>query len=159
MGADSEPGCREPVLAGVRDCLPACSASDLRNPAPPGWPWSLRVAGATSTWPAVEVYEAGVLLDVVSSTRLAACVLRGARTLRAGADCRAFAWGRLPLGGDLPAVEFSRGRHRAVRDRITPVIVTSWCWTASADGRYDAVTVRSDDLDVSRRVQVSRSCR
>jgi hypothetical protein len=114
-----------------------------------------------STWPAVEVYEGETLLDVVSSTRLAACMLRGARSLRTddGSGRRAFAWGRLPPAGDLPVVEFSRGRLRTVRDRVPPVPVTGWCWTATAEGRYDAVIVRSAGLTVRRRLQVSRSCR
>jgi hypothetical protein len=127
----------------------------------PGWPWSHRIAGAMSTWPAVEVYEADTLLDVVSSTRLAPRVLRGARTLRVGGGSgrRAFAWGRLPPGGDLPVVEFSRGRLRVARDRVPPVLVTNWCWMATGEGRYDTVIVRWAGLAVSRRLQVSRSCR
>jgi hypothetical protein len=147
-------------MAPVLDRLPAAAACPW-SLGSPGWPWSHRIAGAKSTWPAVEVYEGGALLDVVSSTRLGACVLRGARSLRVdgGSGPRAFAWGRLPPTGDLPVVEFSRGRLRRVRDRVPPVLVTSWCWMATAEGRFDTVIVRSADLAIRRRLQVSRSCR
>ncbi len=142
------------MLIAARDRLSAEAAvTDA------GAPWSYRVAGVASAWPAVEVYEAGSLLDVVSATRLTARVLRGARALRVGRGDRALAWGRVPIRGDLPVVEFSRGRFRAVAERVTPVLVTNWCWVATADDRYDTVTVRSAGLVVSRRLRVSRSCR
>lgn len=157
MRASSRPGPSEQVLTGVRDRVSAETAS--RDASPPMWPWSYRVAGAKSTWPAVEVYEAGTLLDVVSSTKLGAMVARGARTVRLDAGGRALAWGRLPVDGDLPVVEFSRGRLRSVRERVTPIQVTSWCWLAIAEGRYDAVTVRSAGGVVRRRLRMSRSCR
>lgn len=124
----------------------------------PWWPWSYRVAGARSSWPAVEVYEAGSLLDVVSSTRLVADVVRGARSVRIAGRQRVFAWGRLPLTTGVPVVELSRGRLRASRQLALAVSVTSWCWLACAEGRYDAVTVSHDGMAVRRRLNVSWSC-
>ena len=120
------------------------------------WPWSYRVAGAMSCWPAVEVYEAGTLLDVVTSTRLTATVLRGARAVRSVRGGRVLAWGRLPLRGGLPAVEFSRGTFHGARLAVPPVRVTSWCWLAVADALYDRVTVCHDGAAARRRVRVSR---
>jgi hypothetical protein len=146
------------MLTGASDRRPAGFEPGPWSLGSTGLPWSYRIAGAMSSWPAVEVYEAGTLLDVVTSTMLAVCVLRGARTLHVGAGRRAFAWGRLPLDGDLPAVEF-RCRRRGPRDCVTPVPVTSWCWTATAAGPYDTVTVRSADMAVRRRLRVSRECR
>ena len=121
------------------------------------WPWSYRVAGATSPWPAVELYEAGSLLDVVTSTRLTAQVLRGARAVRSAAGARVLAWGRLPLCGGPVAVEFGRGTFRGDRLAVPPVRVTSWCWLAVADERYDRVTVRHGGTTTRRRLAVSRA--
>lgn len=113
----------------------------------PDWPWSFRLAGARSAWPALEVYEFDDLLDAVSSTRMAARLLRGGRTVTCETGSRAIAWGRLPPAAKLE-VEFGcrrgcwRGRAgAAVRPGVTEI--TSWCWVAIADGRFDHVTVRS----------------
>ena len=45
---------------------------------------------------AVELYAAGVLVDVVSATPIAPQLLRGARTVTLGQDRWALAWGRRP---------------------------------------------------------------
>ncbi len=45
----------------------------------PGLPWSVRLAGADSPRPALELYEDGILLDVVSSTPVAPQLVRGVR--------------------------------------------------------------------------------
>jgi hypothetical protein len=119
-----------------RPATPTAGAGDA-----PLWPWSYRIAGASSPCPAVELYEAGSLLDVVSSTTLVVQVLRGARSARAGGSRRVVAWGRIPPDGRLPAVEFSRGRLRRTRRDTRPIRLTSWCWLAVAGGPYDAATV------------------
>lgn len=110
-----------------------------------------------SRWPAVELYEAGSLLDVVTSTRLTAQVLRGASAVRGAGGGRVLAWGRLPLSGGLPAVEFGRSAFRGSRLVVQPVRVTSWCWLAVADALYDRVTVRHDGTAARRRLRVSRA--
>jgi hypothetical protein len=139
-----------------------CPTSDQTPTTVPGsrvaawWPWSYRVAGATSSWPAVELYEAESLLDVVTSTRLTARVLRGGRAVRSASGERVFAWGRLPLRGGIPAVDFSRGRFRGATVEVPPIRVTSWCWLAIADGRYDRVAVRHDAIVARRRLRVAR---
>jgi hypothetical protein len=121
------------------------------------WPWSYRVAGATSSWPAIELYEGGSLLDVVTSTRLTARVLRGGQAVPSTGGGRVLAWGRLPLGGGVPAVEFGRGTFRSSRLTAPPLPITSWCWLAVADTLYDWVTVRHDGTEARRRLRVSRA--
>jgi hypothetical protein len=145
MPVSSERGMTEEMPAGAPDT--SCAAL---------WPWSYRVAGAMSSWPAVEMYEAGSLLDVVTSTRLTATVLRGARAVRSIRGGRVLAWGRVPLRGGLPAVEFSHGTFHRARLAVPPVRVTSWCWLAVADALYDRVTVRYDGVAARRRLRVSR---
>src|SRR5215510_9254159 len=76
----------------------------------PGRPWAVRLAGRDPAFGALEVYEADVLLDVVTSTRLALLLLR----------------------------------------------LTSWCWLAVADGRFDRVAVRSGDACVRSRIRQGR---
>jgi hypothetical protein len=155
MPADSERGSDAEMLTRVPDILPAAIGSQHADA--PLWPWSYRVAGALSSWPAVELYEAGALFDVVVSTGLTAQVLRGCRAVRGTDGGRVLAWGRLPLRGSLPVVEFSRGTFRRARLAVTPVSVTSWCWLATADALYDRVTVRHGETAVRYRVRGSRS--
>jgi hypothetical protein len=146
------------MLTAVPDQLRAEPGSITARACPSWWPWSCRIAGAASRWPAVEVYETDSLLDVVSRTRLAAQLLRGARAVRSADGERVIAWGRLPLGGDVLSVEFSRGLRRKSRRNATVVEaavvkVTSWCWLAVADGPYDAVTVRCGGTAIRSRLK------
>lgn len=94
-----------------------------------------------SARPAVEIYVAGDLADVVVDTYIALQILRGARRVVRNGRQLAIAWGRFPADGSDVAVTF-------VRDRLSPVArsarvfeVASWCWLAVAEGRYDRVTV------------------
>jgi hypothetical protein len=154
------------MVTAVPDQLGAEPGSIAAGRCPPWWPWSYRIAGPATPWPAVEVYEADSLLDVVTRTRIAAQLLRGARAVRADDGERAFAWGRLPLGGEALSVEFSRGPGRKFR-RNAPVVkatvvnatvveVTNWCWLAVSAGPYDAVTVRCAGLAIRSRLRASR---
>jgi hypothetical protein len=147
------------MLTAVPDQLPAKPGPADPGAGPSGRPapWSYRIAGATSRWPAVELYQAGSLLDVVSSARLAAEVLRGARICRAGAGDRLLTWGRIPLAGGPFTVEFSRGRFRKVREPAVVTEITSWCWLAVADGRYDSVTVHHGESGLGRSLRVRQS--
>jgi hypothetical protein len=111
----------------------------------PARPWAVRVAGSRSAWPAVEIYQAGALLDVVSSTRLAPTLLRGARAGAGGAGPCVLAWGRMPVTGASPQVEFILGRRWRYSQPGTALRLTSWCWLAVADGRFDRVAVQSAD--------------
>lgn len=147
------------MLAAVADQLRGESGSLAGRTCPSVWPWSYRIAGAGSARPAVELYESGSLIDVVSSARLSPQVLRGARVAQIPDGVRAAAWGRIPPSGGLPAVDFSRGRLRKVRV-VAPVIeISDWCWLAIADGRFDAVTVQCGHGGIQRQLRVSRSWR
>ena len=81
------------------------------------FPWTIRLAGPQSAWPALEVYEAGTLLDVISSTRLLVSLLRGARAGDGTAGPCALAWGRLIAPDAGLSAEFSRGRLRPTSGR------------------------------------------
>jgi hypothetical protein len=111
----------------------------------PGRPWAVRLAGRHSALPAVEVYQAGVLLDVVSSTRLAPALLRGARAAEGGAGPCVLAWGRMPVTGASPEVEFTLGRRSPYSQPGIVLKPTPWCWLAVADGRFDRVAIQSAD--------------
>jgi hypothetical protein len=134
---------------------PGCAADQKAGPAlvVPGRPWAIRVAGRQSACPALEVYQAGALLDVVSSTRLAAELLRGARAAEGEGGPCVLAWGRMPVTGTGPRVEFTFGRHRPYVRPGTVLRLTSWCWLAVADGRFDRVAVRSGDDCVRARIR------
>jgi hypothetical protein len=121
----------------------------------PGRPWVVRLAGRQSPFPALEIYHAAVLLDVVSSTRLVAPLLRGARASDGPAGPCALAWGRMPATGTYPAVEFAFGRYRPGSQPGTVLRLTSWCWLAVADGRFDGVAVCSGDR--CARAQIHRA--
>ncbi|HKD88532.1 MAG TPA: hypothetical protein VKB62_08390 [Streptosporangiaceae bacterium] len=119
----------------------------------PGRPWAVRLAGRDPAFGALEVYEADVLLDVVTSTRIAPLLLRGARAANGRAGPCILAWGRLPISGAGPEVEFTLGRRRPFMQPGTVLRLTSWCWLAVADGRFDRVTVRSGDACVRSRIR------
>jgi hypothetical protein len=134
---------------------PGCTAGQDARPAlvMPGRPWAVRLAGRDSTCPALEVYQAGALLDVVSSTRLAAVLLRGARAAEGGAGPCVLAWGRLPVTGATPEVEFIFGRRRRTSQPGAVLRPASWCWLAVADGRFDQVAVWSGDRRARVRIR------
>jgi hypothetical protein len=138
-----------------------CDAKHDAGPALvlPGRPWAVRLAGGHSARPALEVYQAGDLLDVVSSTRLAPALLRGARAAEGGAGPCVLAWGRMPAIGASPEVEFTLGRRRPFSQPGTVLRLTSWCWLAVADGRFDRVAVRSGEGCVRTRIRRRLPCR
>jgi hypothetical protein len=120
-------------------------------------PWLIRASGGTTGWPAMEIYAADSLLDVVVATKLVAGILRGARRAAWDGLPGAIAWGRLPADGTNITVHFARRRlrhwpgsraPRTDRERypggICPAQVTvvgGWFWVATADGRFDSVAV------------------
>ncbi len=122
----------------------------------PGLPWSVRLAGADSPRPALELYEDGVLLDVVSSTPVAPQLVRGVRAASHGGGLLVLAWGRLPAAGAHVAVEFSSRRHRCRSVPAAVIDITQWCWLAVADGGFDRVAVQSGGRCVQHKVPRSR---
>ena len=106
----------------------------------PGITWTVRPGGGQGTRPALEMYVAGTLVDVLVATPLSLAVLGGGGRAGQGRDERAVAWGRL-AGDGPPDVEF-RSLHRGRRPR--PGVVTAvgrWFWVAMADGRFASVSV------------------
>jgi hypothetical protein len=132
---------------------PVDSGPDLEHL--PGTPWSMRPAAASGGRAALEMYDAGTLVDVMVARSLAPRILRGARSAVWAGQPRAVAWGCLPWdgaglladGAGLLAdgaglsVTFARGH---VRPRVRAIEVTSiigYFWIALADGRFDSVAV------------------
>jgi hypothetical protein len=135
-------------------------------------PWLVRTSGGITGWPAMEIYAADSLLDVVVATRLVAGILRGARRTAWDGLPGAIAWGRLPADGTGIAVHFARRRlgrwpgsraPRTDRERcpngICPAqvsVVGERFWVATADGRFDSVTVAHHGAHERRRIAAVR---
>jgi hypothetical protein len=136
--------------------VPRCDLAGPRVPEPgaalTGQLWSIRLAGLRSACPALELYEAGELIDVVSSTRVAAPLLRGARAVSAAGRPQAVAWGRLQPAGPDPEAEFTRGLFGHPAKPAVLIKVTTWCWLAIAAGRFNAVTVHCGGQRARRRL-------
>lgn len=138
------------------------------DPVPlPGTPWSVRPAAGPAGRPAVEIYAAGSMLDVMvapalaprvlASHVLAPRVLRGACSLTwAGQPC-AVAWGFLPARPGF-SVWFTRGPARS-RCFAAPVsVIAGRFWVAPAEGRFRAVAVRHDGGRDRCQVRAARPC-
>jgi hypothetical protein len=128
------------------------------DPVPlPGTPCSIRPAAGPAGRPAVEIYAAGSMLDVMVAPVLAARVLRGACSLAwAGQPC-AVAWGFLPARPGF-SVWFTRVRARS-RCVAAPVsVIAGSFWVAPAEGRFRAVTVEHGGGRDRRRVRATRPC-
>jgi hypothetical protein len=136
-------------------------------------PWLVRTSGGTAGWPAMEVYAADSLLDVVVATALVGGILRGARRAAWDGLPSAIAWGRLPDDGTGVTVHFtqrrlgrwpgSRGQRRE-RERcpggICPAqvsVVGERFWVATADGRFGSVTVAHHGTHERRRIAAVRT--
>jgi hypothetical protein len=123
-----------------------------------GDPWSVRLAGRGSACPALELYEAGELLDVISATTLVRPLLRGGRAVLTAAGPRAIAWGRLPASGTRPRVSFGPRRRRADPVPAAVLLPAHWCWVAISDGRFGRVMVRAGDQGRRRRLSRGIAC-
>jgi len=119
-------------------------------------PWSVRFGRGTRGRVALEVYNNGLLLDVLVAKPLAADVLRGARRGGHPGGASVLAWGHLPPDGAPPAVWFSQ-RHREPTAAGT-VTAAGEFWVARADGCYQHVTaVRLDGATQRLRVRAGWS--
>ena len=122
-----------------------------------GTPWSFRPAAGPAGRPAVEIYAAGSMLDVMVAPALAARVLRGACSLAwAGQPC-AVAWGFLPARPGF-SVWFTRGPARSLRSAAPVRVIAGSFWVAPAEGRFRAVTVEHGGGRDRRRVRATRPC-
>ncbi|GAA2743614.1 hypothetical protein GCM10010440_23780 [Kitasatospora cinereorecta] len=130
---------------------PAAESVDLLAPV---GPWLVRVRRPRGRRRAIEVYEQGELVDVLTESALArGGLLRGVRQAggrlrghqgRVGEGGRAaFAWGRLPESGLPPTVTFLRRgvRRRRCAARVVPV--DGRFWFACVDGTFHGVQVTS----------------
>jgi hypothetical protein len=104
-------------------------------------PWTLRLAGASGSCPAVEIYEHDVLIDVVTATAVARLHVRGARSASGPSGPCALAWGRMPATGGLPVVEFRARGWRRPAVPFSRFLPADWLWIAHAHGRVRAVAV------------------
>jgi hypothetical protein len=112
----------------------------------------VRISRQTAARPAVEIYAADTLLDVVVATPLSAGVLCGAGRAVAAGQHHAIAWGRLIGSAAGITVRFSRrgpggGGHAA---EVMPV--SDWFWVATTEGRFAAVTVTYLGISQRRRI-------
>jgi hypothetical protein len=124
----------------------------------PGTPWAIRAAGGSGGRTALEMYAAGILMDVMVAQSLAPQLLRGARSaVWAGRPC-AVAWGCLPADGAGVAVAFGRGRVRPRRNAVEVMTIAGWFWIALADQHADSVTVTSRGLAERCRTRTVRPC-
>jgi len=119
-------------------------------------PWSVRFAHGTRGRVALEVYNAGLLLDVLVARPLAADLLRGARRANHNGRSSVLAWGHLPPDGEPPAVGFS-ARHRAPQP-AEAVTTAGAFWIATAEGSYDrAIATGADGTSERLRVRAGWS--
>lgn len=124
----------------------------------PGTPWAIRAAGGSGGRTALEMYAAGILMDVMVAQSLAPQILRGARSaVWAGQPC-AVAWGCLPADETSLAVTFGRGRVRPRLSAAEVMTIADWFWMALADRRADSVTVTSHGRAERCRTRTVRPC-
>ena len=117
------------------------AASDRLAKTLAGTPWSARYARGPGGQPAVEIYEAGRLTDIIVATRIAAQILRGARRARGGRGMLGLAWGRLPADGRRVSVAFAGGWPRRVAVPAEACEIAGLAWLATSHGRFAAVSV------------------
>ena len=119
----------------------------------------MRLACSSGVRPALEVYAAGSLLDVVVASSRAGRLLRGACAVVVAGQARTIAWGCLPTAcAELPSVEFLRGRIRRRAQPEETEGVASWFWFADTDRRYSRVQVTSQRGRESCRARMADAC-
>jgi hypothetical protein len=133
------------------------------DPVPlPGTPWSVRPAAGPAGRPAVEIYAAGSMLDVMVAPALAprvlaSPVLRGACALPwAGQPC-AVAWGFMPARPGF-SVWFTRGPARSRSYAVPVSVIAGWFWVAPAEGRFRVATAEHGGGRDRCRVRAARPC-
>ncbi len=114
--------------------------------------WSVRVSRQTAARPAMEIYAAGILLDVVVATPLSAGTPCGASRMAAGGQHHAIAWGRLIGSASGITVRFSRRRLGGGGHTADVMPVNDWFWVATAEGRFASVTVTYLGVSQRRRI-------
>jgi hypothetical protein len=104
-------------------------------------PWSVRFARGTRGRRALEVYNNGLLLDVMVETSFSGPLLRGAR--RGSRDGRrsVLAWGHVCPDGTAPALALGRAGTPLLGAITTP----GGFWLALAEGDTDRVRAQAPD--------------
>jgi hypothetical protein len=146
----------DPTLIRVADPPPVNGSGWLYLP---GTPWSMRLGRGSGGRPALEVYAAGSLIDVMVGSSRASRLLRGACTAVVAGQARAIAWGCLQTAQDeLVSVEFLRGRIRPRAQPEEAETVAGWFWFADAGGRFRRVVVTSRSGRESCRIHMADAC-
>ena len=127
----------------------------------PGAPWAVRRAAGPAGRPALEIYTADVLVDVLvlpGDWPLSPQIVRGACSATwAGQRCAA-AWGILPAAGRGLLVQFSQGRIRAQACPAEPVAVGGVFWFAQTAGRFRHVLVTHHGGQERHGIRQARPC-
>lgn len=110
-----------------------------------GTPWSVRRARGPGRRPALELYEAGRLADIIVASPVAPRILRGARRSRRGRQAFGLAWGCLPADGEGVRVAFAGGWPRPATVPGETVEAEGLAWFALAAGRFAAVSACHHD--------------
>jgi hypothetical protein len=119
-------------------------------------PWSVRFGRGTRGRPALEIYNSGLLLDVLVAKPLAADVLRGARRGERNGRASVLVWGHLPADTVPPGVVLSQRHLEPCAPE--PVALAGLFWVALAEGRYDrAAATRPDGRTERLRVRAGWS--
>lgn len=128
---------------------------------PPGHPWALRRAAGPAGRPALEIYAADALVDVLvlpGDWPLSPRIVRGANAVTwAGQRCAA-AWGILPAAGRGLLVQFRSGRIRTQACPAEPVAVGGVFWFAQAAGRFRHVLVTHGGGQERHGIHPARPC-
>ncbi|MBF9070281.1 hypothetical protein [Streptacidiphilus fuscans] len=117
-------------------------------------PWSVHFARGTRGRRALEVYNNGLLVDVMVESALAPRLLRGARRGERDGTRSVLAWGYLSPDGEAPQVRFTRGGRQATE--VEAVTTAGRFWLAlgapcvadrvsatAPDGTRDVLRVRA----------------
>lgn len=128
---------------------------------PPGQPWAVRRAAGPDGRPALEIYAADALVDVLVlpiDWPLSPRIVRGAYAATwAGQRCAA-AWGVLPSAGQALLVQFSQGRIRSQACPAEPVTIGGVFWFAQAAGRFRHVLVTHRNSQERHGIRPARPC-
>jgi len=128
---------------------------------PPGRPWAVRRASGPGGRPALEIYAADALVDVLVLPRewpAVRRIVRGACAATWSGQRCAAAWGVLPAAGQGLLVQFRPGRIRSQPCPAEPVTVGGVFWFAQASGRFRQVLVTHRGGQERHGIRPARPC-
>ncbi|MCX4749105.1 hypothetical protein OG455_26955 [Kitasatospora sp. NBC_01287] len=132
-------------MDSAREALEPAGETPVGAVWPADGPWSIRLTVSHGGRPALEVYEHGLLIDVLVASTLSGELLRGTRRSTAGLPPGGLAWGRVAEGGEVPVVDFTSGWLRPSRRAAEVLKVDGGFWLAWAPGPIaEAVVHRAD---------------